>query len=127
MDTEPKDSTISTRFRGRILDIESSVPISFVGWTPHQRQSRSAREPRPHLIRLFAQLPATAYNAPMESSPVVLVTGASRGLGRGIAQACAHAGYHVAIHYASNEAAAAETVSLQEGAVIEVLPPFAGG
>jgi NAD(P)-dependent dehydrogenase (short-subunit alcohol dehydrogenase family) len=48
----------------------------------------------------------------MESSPVVLVTGASRGLGRGIAQACARAGFHVAIHYASNQAAAAETVSL---------------
>jgi 3-oxoacyl-[acyl-carrier protein] reductase len=52
------------------------------------------------------------YNAPMESSPVVLVTGASRGLGRGIAIACARAGFHAAIHYASNQAAAAETVSL---------------
>jgi 3-oxoacyl-[acyl-carrier protein] reductase len=60
----------------------------------------------------FARIRAVAYNAPMESLPAVLVTGASRGLGRGIAQACARAGYHVAVHYASNQAAAAETVSL---------------
>jgi len=48
----------------------------------------------------------------MSTTPVVLVTGASRGLGRGIAQKCARAGYSVAIHYAGNEAAAQETVSL---------------
>jgi NAD(P)-dependent dehydrogenase (short-subunit alcohol dehydrogenase family) len=48
----------------------------------------------------------------MDTTPAVLVTGASRGLGRGIAQACARAGYHVVIHYSTNEAAAAQTVSL---------------
>ncbi len=47
---------------------------------------------------------------------VVLVTGASRGLGRGIAQSCARAGYSVAVHYSSNESAAAETVKLCEAA-----------
>ncbi len=44
--------------------------------------------------------------------PVVLVTGASRGLGRGIAIEAAAAGHSVAINYASNAAAAEETVSL---------------
>jgi len=44
--------------------------------------------------------------------PVILVTGASRGLGRGIAVALAKDGHDVAIHYASNRAAADETVSL---------------
>jgi len=43
-------------------------------------------------------------------TPVVLVTGASRGLGRGIAQALARDGKSVAVHFASNRAAADETV-----------------
>lgn len=48
----------------------------------------------------------------MNNRPVVLVTGASRGLGRGIAQSCARSGFSVAIHYAGNEPAATETVAL---------------
>jgi 3-oxoacyl-[acyl-carrier protein] reductase len=44
-------------------------------------------------------------------TPVVLVTGASRGLGRGIAQALARDGKSVAVHYAQNRAAADETIS----------------
>jgi 3-oxoacyl-[acyl-carrier protein] reductase len=43
--------------------------------------------------------------------PVVLVTGASRGLGRGIARTLAAEGYDLAIHYASNAVAAEETVA----------------
>lgn len=48
---------------------------------------------------------------PQQSPPVVLVTGASRGLGRGIALQLATQGYSVAINFAANEAAAAETVA----------------
>ena len=48
----------------------------------------------------------------MSKLPVILVTGASRGLGRGIAQVCARAGFSVAVHFAGNEAAAKETVAL---------------
>jgi len=44
-------------------------------------------------------------------TPVVLVTGASRGLGRGIAQALARDGKSVAVHFASNRAAADETIA----------------
>ena len=44
-------------------------------------------------------------------APVVLVTGASRGLGRGIALRMARDGYSVAVNYALNWEAAAETVS----------------
>ena len=43
-------------------------------------------------------------------TPVVLVTGASRGLGRGIALCLARDGKSVAVHYASNRRAADETV-----------------
>ncbi len=43
---------------------------------------------------------------------MVLVTGASRGLGRGIAVEAAAAGWSVAINYASNGAAAEETAAL---------------
>jgi len=45
-------------------------------------------------------------------NPVVLVTGASRGLGRGIALELAGAGYSVAINYAGNKAAAEECRNL---------------
>ncbi|MGH9884642.1 MAG: 3-ketoacyl-ACP reductase [bacterium] len=45
----------------------------------------------------------------VEPPPLVLVTGASRGLGRGIALALAKDGLSVAIHYASNQTAAEET------------------
>lgn len=45
-------------------------------------------------------------------TPVVLVTGASRGLGRGIAIEAAAAGLSVAINYASNATAAEETATL---------------
>ena len=44
-------------------------------------------------------------------TPVVLVTGASRGLGRGIALGLAKDGMSVAVHYAQNRAAADETVA----------------
>jgi 3-oxoacyl-[acyl-carrier protein] reductase len=45
------------------------------------------------------------------SRPVVLITGASRGLGRGVALSLAPEGYDLIIHYATNEAAAQETVA----------------
>jgi len=48
----------------------------------------------------------------MDPVPVVLVTGASRGLGRGVAVEAAAQGLSVAINYASNAAAAAETAEL---------------
>lgn len=46
------------------------------------------------------------------TTPVVLVTGASRGLGRGVAIEAARLGCSVAINYAGNLAAAEETVGL---------------
>lgn len=48
----------------------------------------------------------------MTTTPVALVTGASRGLGRGIAVRCARLGWNVAIHYQGNQAAACETQNL---------------
>jgi NAD(P)-dependent dehydrogenase (short-subunit alcohol dehydrogenase family) len=45
-------------------------------------------------------------------APVVVVTGASRGLGRGIARQLAAQGYSVVINFANNRDAARETVSL---------------
>jgi NAD(P)-dependent dehydrogenase (short-subunit alcohol dehydrogenase family) len=44
--------------------------------------------------------------------PVVLVTGASRGLGRGVAVECAALGCSLALGYAKNQAAAEETAAL---------------
>jgi 3-oxoacyl-[acyl-carrier protein] reductase len=48
----------------------------------------------------------------MNSAPVILVTGASRGIGRGIAIELARGGMSVAINYAGNEAAAQECQAL---------------
>jgi NAD(P)-dependent dehydrogenase (short-subunit alcohol dehydrogenase family) len=57
--------------------------------------------------------------------PVVLVTGASRGLGRGIAVALAKDGLSVAIHYASNRQAADETLVACREAAPDGRPQFA--
>lgn len=45
-------------------------------------------------------------------APVILVTGASRGLGRGIALRLAREGFSVAVNYASNAAEAEQTLKL---------------
>jgi len=50
------------------------------------------------------------------TTPVILVTGSSRGLGRGIALQLAGSGYSVAINYAGNKKAASEALALCEGA-----------
>jgi len=60
----------------------------------------------------------------MDHPPVVLVTGASRGLGRGIALACARAGFGVAVHYDRNEPAAIETVGLCRSLAPDPKPKF---
>lgn len=57
----------------------------------------------------------------MSEPPVILVTGASRGLGRGIAVALAADGMSVAIHYAGNRAAAEEA----QAACLAVAPSTA--
>ena len=45
-----------------------------------------------------------------ESLPIVLITGASRGLGRGIAERVAELGCSIVVNYATNAAAARETI-----------------
>lgn len=47
-----------------------------------------------------------------EKDPVVLITGASRGLGRGMALELASRGYSIVINYAGNRSAAEEAVEL---------------
>jgi NAD(P)-dependent dehydrogenase (short-subunit alcohol dehydrogenase family) len=48
----------------------------------------------------------------MTTLPVLLVTGASRGLGRGVAVEAAAQGLSIAVNYAANREAAAETIAL---------------
>ncbi len=47
-----------------------------------------------------------------ETTPVALITGASRGLGRGIATRLASLGFSIAVNYVSSKSSADETVSL---------------
>jgi len=47
-----------------------------------------------------------------ETTPVAIVTGASRGLGRGAARRLSELGFSVVINFADNDAAARETVDL---------------
>ncbi|MGB6992870.1 MAG: SDR family NAD(P)-dependent oxidoreductase, partial [Thermoanaerobaculia bacterium] len=49
------------------------------------------------------------------SNKIVLVTGASRGIGRTVAQSFAERGARVAVHYNSNAAAAQKTVQSLPG------------
>ena len=60
----------------------------------------------------------------MPEPAVVLVTGASRGLGRGIAIELARGGYSLAINYAANAAAADEAVELCKEAAISASQRF---
>lgn len=60
----------------------------------------------------------------MSAVPVVLITGASRGLGRGIAIEAAAGGCSVAINFASNAAAAEETASLCQQAATNAAQRF---
>lgn len=55
---------------------------------------------------------APSMPSPSPAEPaVVLVTGASRGLGRGIALELARAGFSLAVHFAKNRAAAEDTAA----------------
>ena len=64
------------------------------------------------------------------TTDVVLVTGASRGIGRGIAVELARRGMIPAIHYHTNESAARRTAALaleelnRSGVALEALPVF---
>lgn len=60
----------------------------------------------------------------MSQPALVLVTGASRGLGRGIAVELAGSGYSVAINYAGNDAAAEETARLCKDAANDTAQVF---
>jgi NAD(P)-dependent dehydrogenase (short-subunit alcohol dehydrogenase family) len=60
-----------------------------------------------------------------EQAPVVLITGASRGLGRGIALKLAEEGCSVAVNYARNQEEAAETVRRCETLCPDSGPHFA--
>lgn len=61
----------------------------------------------------------------MSEPSVVLVTGASRGLGRGIAAHCARAGCSVAVHFVENQAAAEESVQLCREEAVNKTQQFA--
>ena len=62
----------------------------------------------------------------MKRRPVVLITGASRGIGRAIAVRAAHDGYSVAVHYRGNDDAAAETLRLCRAAATSRTQHFSG-
>lgn len=51
----------------------------------------------------------------MNSKPVILITGASGGIGRAAAVECARRGMRVAVHYHQNMVAAEETLSALDG------------
>jgi 3-oxoacyl-[acyl-carrier protein] reductase len=80
---------------------------SMVNTTPNTT-ANTATPPHPRSGPSGAD-PVKAGVGPGQPPAVVLVTGASRGLGRGIAEVLAREGLSVAIHYANNRAAAEAT------------------
>ena len=78
----------------------------------HGRSTSSRVKPGSDTGETMTLLSASSLSPSDGVSPVVLVTGASRGLGRGIAIEAAAAGLSVAVNYASNATAAEETVAL---------------
>lgn len=75
---------------------------------------------RPARTRPLSSAPR-AQAAPASSSPVVVVTGASRGIGRAIALAAGAAGCRVAVNYASSRQGAEEVAELVRAAGGEAL------
>src|ERR1035437_4603699 len=72
--------------------------------------SKNRFDTAPRNTHTFLELGIIGRNKRMPSpTPVVLVTGSSRGLGRGVAETLAQAGFSVAIHYAHNKEAADAT------------------
>lgn len=62
-------------------------------------------------------------NLPL-SNKVVIVTGASRGIGRAIAKALAHSGANVVVNYASSGEAAEQVVTEITAAGGNAIAPF---
>jgi 3-oxoacyl-[acyl-carrier protein] reductase len=94
-----------------------------------RHQTTGLAQKKVEFMLLFTSLVLThfatwSYCSAMSTPPVVLVTGASRGLGRGIAQHCAAAGCSVAVHYAGNEAAAKETITLCKSVAVQPSQQF---
>lgn len=87
----------------------TSAPLTCTETRPPVAQVVSAKASVQQ--RRLSVVRATASAAAAADAPVVIVTGASRGIGRAIAMACGSAGAKVCVNYAASSAAAEEVAA----------------
>jgi Dehydrogenases with different specificities (related to short-chain alcohol dehydrogenases) len=95
---------------------KASLTLSMLGFASAFTSTPSAFTPRLSTRPLPASSSSSSLHMVAEDAKVILVTGASRGLGRAIAVELGSQGQKIIVNYAGSEDAAKETVEMVKAA-----------